>query len=80
MAPLKCQQYWLKALDGEADHVRVLSFHFSKAFDTVSYRLSERSSKLPSSTPKLSIINFLNDRKQRVLVDGFITNYLFKHQ
>ena len=29
MAFLKCQHYWLKALDAEADHVRVLLFDFS---------------------------------------------------
>jgi len=43
MALVKSQHYWLKWLDGNANFVRVLSFDFSKAFDTVShYILSDK--------------------------------------
>ena len=37
-ALIKCQHQWLKWLDDEeVDSVRVISFNFSKAFDTVSH-------------------------------------------
>ena len=39
IALIKCQHNWLKWLDGDADFVRVLSFDFSKAFDTVSHKI-----------------------------------------
>ena len=35
MALIKCQHNWLEWLDGGVDFVRVLSFDFRKAFDTV---------------------------------------------
>ena len=78
MTLLKCQHYWLKALDGKADQVRLLSFDFSKAFDTVSYRIISEKLKATKLNPYIInwIINFLSDRKQRVVVDGFITNHL----
>ncbi len=34
-ALIKCQYHWLKWLDEDADFVRVLSFDFKKAFDSV---------------------------------------------
>ena len=39
MALIKCQHHWLDWLDKDADFVRVLSFDFSKAFDSVSHRV-----------------------------------------
>ena len=39
MALIKCQHTWLKWLDGNDDFVRIFSFDFSKAFDTVSYNI-----------------------------------------
>ena len=36
MALIKCQHTWLKWLDGNTDFVRIFSFDFSKAFDSVS--------------------------------------------
>ena len=78
MALLRSQHYWLKALDGEADHVRVLSFDFSKAFDTVSHKIIIEKLKCTKLNPYIInwIINFVSNRKQRVVVDGFTTNYL----
>ena len=35
LALLKCQHIWLSALDRDSDFLRVLSFDFSKAFDSV---------------------------------------------
>ena len=79
MALLRSQHYWLKALDGEADHVRVLSFDFSKVFHTVSHKIIiEKLPNIPSLI--LTVINwlisFVSNRKQRVVVDGFTTNNL----
>ena len=34
-ARIKCQHHWLKWLGEDADFVRVMSFDFSKAFDSV---------------------------------------------
>lgn len=78
MALLRSQHYWLKALDGEADHVRVLSFDFSKAFDTVSHKIISEKLKYTKLNPYIInwVISFLSNRKQRVVVDGFTTNYL----
>ena len=39
MALLKSQHNWLKWLDGNADFVRIFSFDFSKAFDSVSHKI-----------------------------------------
>ena len=39
MALIKCQHTWLKWLDGNADFVRIFSFDFSKAFDSVSHNI-----------------------------------------
>ena len=38
-ALIKCQHHWLNWLDKDADFVQVLSFHFSKAFDSLSQRV-----------------------------------------
>ena len=53
MALLKCKHYWLKALDWEADHVRALSFDFSKAFDSASYRIISEKLKATKLNPSL---------------------------
>ena len=39
LALIKCQHYWLNSLDKKSNYVRVFSFDFSKAFDTVSHRI-----------------------------------------
>ena len=39
MALIKCQHTWLKCLDGDSDFVRIFSFDFSKAFDSVSHNI-----------------------------------------
>ena len=36
---LMSQHNWLKWLDGNVDFVRIFSFDFSKAFDSVSHRI-----------------------------------------
>ena len=39
MALLKAQHIWMEWLDGDASMVRVFSFDFSKAFDTVAHEI-----------------------------------------
>jgi hypothetical protein len=78
MALIKCYHNWVKWLDEDADFVRVFSFDFSKAFDTVPHHIV--CSKLASLdiNPYIInwIINFLGNRKQRVVVDGITTQFL----
>ena len=78
MALIKCQHTWLKWLDKEAKYVRVLSFDFSKAFDNVPHDLLfEKVKKLPINPYVVNwIISFLGNRRQRVVVDGIVTEYL----
>lgn len=38
-ALIKCQHHWLNWLDKDADFVQVLSFDFSKAFDSLFQRV-----------------------------------------
>ena len=74
MALIKCQHTWLRWLDKEAKYVRVLSFDFSKAFDNVPHDLLK---KLPINPYVVYwIISFLENRRQRVVVDGIVTEYL----
>ena len=78
MALIKAQHTWMDWLDGNANMVRVFSFDFSKAFDTVPHAiLCNKLKKLPIS-PYITnwIINFLTNRYQRVVVDGVKTEYL----
>ena len=79
MAFIKCQHTWLKWLDGNADFVRIFSFDFSKAFDSVSHNIL-CSSKLKQVNINPYVINwlisFLDQRKQRVVVDGYRTKYV----
>ena len=62
----------------------VLSFDFSKAFDSVSYRLvtNKRNKKVPDITPYIVIwvIDFLKDRQQRVCVHKVMTPFLSVNQ
>ena len=78
MALIKCQHTWLKWLDKDAKYVRVLSFDFSKAFDNVPHDLLfKKVKKLPINPYIVNwVISFLDNRKQRVVVDGTVTNYL----
>ena len=67
----KCQHNWLKWLDDDADYVRVISFDLSKAFDTVPHEIICEKLKATDLNPYIInwIINFLSNRKQRVVVD-----------
>ena len=66
------QHFWMRSLDGHSNFVRVLSFDFSKAFDSVSHRLvTDKLKKVPDINPYIVnwVIDFLKDRQQRVCVD-----------
>ena len=78
MALLKSQHYWLKWLDGNADFVRVLSFDFSKAFDTVSHYILSDKIKATDVNPYVInwILDFLSQRKQRVVVERITTEFI----
>jgi hypothetical protein len=78
MALVKCQHTWLKGLDNGVKYVRVLSFDFSKAFDSVPHVvLFGKVKKLPFNPYIINwMIDFLKDRKQRVTVDGITTQFL----
>ena len=75
---MKSQHYWLKWLDGDADFVRVLSFDFSKAFDTVSHYILSDKLKATDINPYVInwILDFLSQRKQRVVSDGITTEFI----
>ena len=68
----------LRWLDDDVDFIRVLSFDFSKAFDTVSHKIVCEKLKATNLNPHIInwIISFLGNRKQRVVVDGKITDYV----
>ena len=76
-ALIKCQYHWLKWLDEDADFIKVLSFDFSKAFDSVPHNVITEKLKQTNLNPYIInwIISFLTNQKQRVVVDGFITEY-----
>lgn len=78
LALLKCQHFWLSALDRDSDFVRVLSFDFSKAFDTVSHKIICDKLKSTNINPYIInwIISFLDNRKQRVVVDDATTAFV----
>ena len=78
LALLKCQHFWLSALDRDSDFVRVLSFDFSKAFDTLSHKIICDKLKSTNINPYIInwIISFLDNRKQRVVVDDAITAFV----
>ena len=78
MALIKCYHSWLKWLDGDADFVRVFAFDFKKAFDHVSHYILSEKIKALNVNPYIInwIIDFLSDRRQRVIVDGKTTEYV----
>ena len=78
MALIKCQHTWLKWLDGNADFVRIFSFDFSKAFDSVSHNILCSKLKQVNINPCIInwLISFLYQRMQRVVVDGYSTEYV----
>ena len=64
---------------GHSYFVRVLSFDFSEAFDSVSHRVvTDRLKKVPDINPYIVnwVIDFLKDRQQRVCVDKVMTPFL----
>lgn len=78
MALIKCYHTWLNWLERDANFVRVFSFDFSKAFDTVSHRIVSDKLKALSINPYVInwIISFLENRKQRVTIDGVVTEFV----
>ena len=78
MALIKCQHTWLKWLDGNADFVRIFSFEYSKAFDSVSHNILCSKLKQVNINPYIInwLISFLDQRKKRVVVDGYRTKYV----
>ena len=72
LAHLTCHHHWLKWFDRATDFVRVFSFDFSKAFDSVPHAIA--CNKLMSFKINPYVINwivsFLSSRKQRVVVDA----------
>ena len=65
-------------MDEDAEFVRVLSFDFSKAFDSVPHDIVTEKLKQTNLNPYIInwIISFLTNRKQRVVVNGIITGYV----
>ena len=61
-----------------ADFVRIFSFDFSKAFDSVSHNILCSKLKQVNINPYIInwLISFLDHRKQRVIVDGYSTEYV----
>ena len=79
MALIKCQHHWLNWRDKGTDFVKVLSFDFSKAFDSVSHKIVCDKLKFYDFNPYITnwIISFLiSDPKARVVVDGVTTKYV----
>ena len=78
MALIKCQHHWLKWLDGNNDFVRVLSFDFSKAFDSVPHDIVGEKMRATNINPFIInwTISFLRNRQQRVVCGGETTGYL----
>ena len=78
MALLKSQHNWLKWLDGNVDFVRIFSFDFSKAFDSVSHSILVSKLRDVYFNPYIQnwLISFISNRKQRVVVDDIITEYI----
>ena len=78
MALIKCQYAWLKWLESGFDCVRIFSFDFSKAFDSVPHDILCSKLKTLDINPYVTnwIISFLQNRKQRVVVDAIVTDYV----
>ena len=77
-ALIKAQHTWLEWLDSCAKMIRVFSFDFKKAFDSVPHDvLCDEIKKLPINPHLINwMINFLKNRYKRVCVDGIKTEYL----
>ena len=77
-ALIEAQHTWLEWLDRGAKMVRVFSFDFKKAFDSVPHDvLCDKLKKLPINPYVINwMIKFLKNRYQRVCVDGIKTEYL----
>ena len=71
MALIKCHHTWLKWLDGNADFVIIFSF------DSVSHNILCSKLKQVNINPYIInwLISFFDQRKQRVVVDGYRTKY-----
>ena len=78
MALIKCQHSSLKWLENGARYVRVFSFDFKKAFDSVPHDILCSKLKNLRLNPYIGnwIDNFLDGRHQRVKVDGTRTDYV----
>ena len=65
-------------MDKKSNCVRVFSFNFTKAFDTISHRIVCNKVKDLEINPYVInwLIGFLSNRKQRVAVDCNITEFL----
>ena len=73
------QHFWIRWLDGHSNFVRVLSFDFSKAYDSVSHRVvTDELKKVPEINPCIVnwVIDFLKDSQQRVRVDKVMAPFL----
>ena len=77
-ALIKCQHHWLKWLDDKANFIRVISFDFSKAFDSVPHDILTQKLKSTNLNPYIInwLINFISCRKQRFAVVGTVTNFV----
>ena len=73
------QHFWLRWLDGHSNFVRVLSYDFSKPFDSVPNRVvTDKLKKLPDINPHIVnwVIDFFKDRQQRVCIDKVMAPFL----
>ena len=71
--------FWMRWLDGHSNFVRVLSFDFSKAFDSVSHGIvTDKLKKVPDINPYIVnwVIDFLKGRQQRVWVGKVMAPFL----
>ena len=61
--------------DGNADFFRIFSFEFNKAFDSVSHNILCSKLRQVNINPYIInwLISFLDQRMQRVVVDGYST-------
>ena len=78
MALIKCQHLSLKWLENGARYVRVFSFDFKKAFDSVPHDiLCNKLKNLPIILYIINwLVNFLDCRHQTVKVDGIRTEHV----
>ena len=74
MVLIKCYHSWVKWLHEHADFVHVFSLDFSKALDTIPHDVVCNKLKAFDINPYITnwIINFLDSRKQRVVVEELI--------